>query len=136
MADVTFTCGEATFVLTGSIIYGTDFVPVRCNHQTVETADGALKAYDFGPTVIKGSLLMKGISKVNGTAFRSFIEYTLFYGLNAFSIDALVNQDLGSGPNTALTGVKYDGGRTLEGVLTLVAPGTFNINFPYRFVRP
>jgi hypothetical protein len=127
--------GSDTFTLTGAIVYGTDFKYTRNNQFEQEAADGVLSVSDGGPTVVHGVLMMKNISYTDGVLFRAFLESKLIFAKTSFSMTPPATLDFGKGTGTTLTSVNYDGGNTDKGVLELMAPGVWKLEFPYRFVK-
>lgn len=137
MATVTFTelSTSQAVSITGSIIYGTDYYVKRLNQFSLEISDGNDVVYDAGPNIVIGTLMMKGISYQEGLDFEDWLENNLIFQKNLFSIGGIQGVNLGNGLNTGISGARYTGGRTTEGVLKPVAPGTFNLNFPYKFKK-
>lgn len=111
-----------------------DWYPVRFNQSSVECADAARAVYDNGPTVIKGTIILKGVLKSEGDALRTYLTGTAIFEKNSFTITPPANTNLGAGDGVALTSAYYDGGPTLEGVFTLTGGGLYDIAFPYRKV--
>ncbi|MCK9428336.1 MAG: hypothetical protein M0P92_06615 [Acholeplasmataceae bacterium] len=134
MVDITFSTGEDQITIKGDLVFGTDFYDKRRNHFTMEVADGEILTADSGPTICFGTLVIKSVSKTDAAAFRDFIESKMVYTLNSFSISGISGVDLGLGFGKTLTSVNFTEDNT-QGVFTFVAPGLYDINFSYRFVR-
>jgi len=125
--------GSEVVAITCSLVYGTDWFSNRLNQTTVETADGGMVTYDAGPTVCHGVLVLKNVSYTDGQALLHWLKAHILYAKYQFTVAAVANVDLGKGKNTALTIVNWDGGRSTSGLLEYVAPGQYNVRFPYRF---
>jgi hypothetical protein len=136
MSIVVFTvAGSSPFTLTGSIIYGTESSAKRLNQFKLSLSDGSDIVYDGGPTIKECILRMKGVDYDNGLGFETFLEDVLVFEKNTFSVSAVTGVNLGAGVNTAITNARYTGGKSSKGVCQPVAPGTFNISFPYKFKK-
>jgi hypothetical protein len=132
MVTVTLTQGANVVNIVGSLGFGSQFYHIPINHLKVDLSDGTDIVYFGGITRIVGNIELKGVSYSQGNALRNWIINYASYQENTFTISAIVNVDLGRGLNTALTLVKF-GKTDLEGVFEYIAPGMFNINFPYYF---
>ena len=135
MKAMTFTQGANIVTVSAAVVYGTDWSDNRLNQFELLTADGVDVVYDDGPTQAHGVLVMKGLSYTDGDALRTWLKTKAIYALNTFSISALANTDLGKGKNTIITSARWDGGQSTSGAFSLVAPGNYDVNFPYRFLR-
>ena len=135
MKSLTFLQGANAVIISAATVYGTDWWDDRLNQFELPTANGTDVVYDNGPIMCHGMLVMKGVSYTDGNNLRTWLKTYAIYALNTFSISQLANTDLGKGKNTALTVVRWDGGQSTSGVFNLVAPGNYDINFPYRFLR-
>jgi hypothetical protein len=135
MVTLTFTQGANAVSIAASVVFGTDFWDERANQQELETADCTDVVYDNGPTVCHGVIVMKGVSYANGDSLRAWLRTYAIFAYNTFTISAVANLNLGNGVNTAITSARYDKGQSLAGVFEFVAPGVFDITFPFRFTR-
>ena len=119
-------------------VYPLDWYPERYNQASLDMADAALKTYDGGPTVIHGKIILKGVLKSEGDALRDYLTDTAIFQKSTFTITPKAggNTDLGAGTATALQNCNYEGGNDLSGVFTLVPPGRYDIEFPYRAPEP
>lgn len=115
---------------------GTIWHNERLNQYTLTTVDGGRATYDNGPTILRGTLALRLVAKSEGDSLRTYLTGTAVYGKNSFTITPPSNTDLGSGDGVALTNCYYDGGESLEGILTLTPNGAYyTINLPYwRYV--
>jgi hypothetical protein len=145
MITITLTQGTNAVSVSGSLVYGSDFVPVRLNQIEQKAADGTDIIIDLGPTEIRGALIIKGASLTDGEALRTWLETKTVFAKETFTISGVSEVNLGNGPGVAIStaaeplpttsNARYNGGPTLEGVFEKVAPGVFNIKLPYRFLR-
>lgn len=128
---MSFTIGTAT--ITKDPAFGSQFHLMRLNQETKITADGGHVTYDNGPNVLIGNIMVKNILKSEADTLRTFIKDTAIFQKVSFTINisTLTNTDLGEGSGTNITNAFFDGGTDLNGVFELIAPGTFNLNFPY-----
>ena len=121
--------------ITKNPAYGTRFWSVRLNQYGVDTADGKRSVYDNGPTIVKGVLILRNVSKTEGDSLRTWLIGTSTvqakFGAQTFDITPPSATDLGKGAGTAIT-VYYDGEEDIDGVLDFHAPGQYDITFPYR----
>jgi len=104
----------------------------RLNQYTEETADGGRVTYDNGPTITKGTIIIRNVAKTEADNLATYLTGTAIYGKNSMTIDPPANTDLGAGAGTAITAY-YDGGNTLEGVFQMITATLYNINFPYKY---
>ena len=135
MISITFTQGANAVIISASVVYGTDYYDKRLNQFELPTADGTDVVYDNGPIMCHGTLVMKGISYTDGNALRTWLKTYAIFAYNTFTISAISCVDLGKGKNIAITSVRWDGGQNTQGAFQLVAPGNYDITFPYRFLR-
>jgi hypothetical protein len=133
MTTVTFTYGAVIVYVTGSIGYNTDFIVNPLNLVSIKTPSGGVNTFYGGNKEVIGNLEIKGASYADGDGLRHWIVEHIRFKENQFSISAINNTNLGNGKNQALTYVSF-WKDNLEGVFTLVAPGLYNINFPYRYL--
>ena len=112
--------------------YGTQWHKIRLNHKSRLVADGTRRTYDNGPEIIKGTIILRNVLKSEGDSLRTYLTDTAIYQKNSFTITPPANTDLGAGVGTALTGCYYDGGNNIDGVFEYIAPGKYNIKFPYH----
>jgi len=120
-----------TVTITRNPSFGTDWSKDRLNQYTQGTADGGRNTYDNGPNILKGTIVLRNVSKANGDALRTYLTDTAIFGKNSFTITPPASTDLGSGVGTAVTLAFYDGGTNLDGVFEYIAPGIYNINLSY-----
>jgi hypothetical protein len=133
--SVIFSIGGETATITRNPSYQSRFWPVRYNHEKSETADGGNVTYDNGPTIIKGNIVIKNVSKAEADALKHFLTDHAIYTKNAMTITPPTNTDVGAGNGTALTSAYFDGENSLEGVIDGPnPPGIYDINFPYKKV--
>jgi len=76
---------------------------------------------------------MKNVSYAYGQALLHWLKDHVIFSKYAFTIAAITNVDLGKGKNTQITVCNWDGERSTKGLLEYVAPGNYNVKFPYRF---
>jgi len=104
----------------------------RMNQYVDMAADGTRIAYDNGPTLLRGTLVLKLVLKSEGDSLRTYITDTAIYGKNSFTIDGPDNTDLGAGTGTSVTSAYFDGGNNLDGVFELSPNGLlYTIRMPY-----
>lgn len=120
-----------TQTITKNPAYGTEWWYDRMNQMTQITADGGHVTYDNGPTILRGVIILNNVSKTEGDNFRTWLTGTAIYSKTSFTITPPSATDLGAGAGIALTTAYYDGGPTIEGVFSYIAPGIYNIKFPY-----
>jgi len=113
--------------------YPLDWAMERYNQSALETADGGLAVYDNGPSVVRGTINIKSVSKSEGDALRTFLTTSAICQKNAMTITPPANTDLGNGNGVAITNVNFDGGQSLAGVFTLIPPGIYDVSIPYRY---
>lgn len=134
MVNVTFQTGSEQVSVLGSVIYGTDFYTRRLNQFSLELADGEDAVYDAGPNVVMGTLMMKGIDYSEGLDFETWLKEELIFQKNKFSIQGISGVNLGKGLGEGISDARFTGGKSTQSVLQLVAPGKFNLTFPYKFI--
>ena len=91
--------------------------------------------YDAGPNKVFGTIVAKGLNYTDGRAWYNWVKDSILFSYSRFSIGAIANLDLGKGKSTAITNVRYNGGNNLADVFRFVAPGQFDVSFPYKFLR-
>jgi hypothetical protein len=134
--------GSEAVTIAGNIVYGIEFYEERLNQFEQMTVEGSTHVSDCGPTLIRGIILINGVSYTDGVALRHWLTDHVIFAKEKFTIGAITNLNLGMGLSTAVStsagaveDARYDGGNTLKDVFTLVAPQNYNIKFPYRFRR-
>ena len=120
--------------LSRNPVFGSNVFKDRFNQMTEETGDGGQVCVDSGPLVIRGILLIKGLSSTEAANFETWISTYAIYGKNIFSILPPANFDAGAGKGTEITGCYYTGKASTEGLLTIVPPGYYDLTFAYRKV--
>jgi hypothetical protein len=133
MSTVAFDCvtTDPCTITNCNVVYGTEWWNTRLNQWEQKASDGTDIVTDSGPTKIKGVLMLKNVSKALGDALRTWIVTKAIFAKNPIRISPPVGVDIGAGDAGILT-CRYDGGPTVDKVLTLVAPGNYNVKFPYR----
>ena len=120
-----------TVTITRNPSYGKSWWNSRPGQDKIITADGGHVVYDSGFNELKGVIVLNNVSKAEGDSLRTYITGTAVYEQNSFTITPPANTDIGGGVGTALTSCYFDGGSDLDGVFEFVAPGSYNIQFPY-----
>jgi len=120
-----------TETITKNPAFGTIWQIMRLNQETLITADGGHVTYDNGPNILIGSILIKNVSKTEGDNLRDFIKDTAIFQKTSFTIDPPAATDLGEGDGTAIATAFFNGGNDIERVFEYIAPGRYNITFPY-----
>ena len=77
---------------------------------------------------------MKFVDYTNGEELRTWIRTKAVYKLNSFQIVVPAEVDIGNGKGVNITVAWYND-NTDKGVFELVAPGQYNIKFPFMFIR-
>jgi hypothetical protein len=126
---MSITIGSVT--ITKNPNYPVDWWPERFNQSSQDTADGGRKTYDNGPNVIYGTLIIRHVDQAEGDSLRTYLDSTTIFEKESFTVSPPANTNLGKGKGTAMQ-VFFNGGNSLEGVFTLVAPGTYDVSIPYR----
>lgn len=104
----------------------------RYNQRTQLTADAGRATYDNGPSVLRGVLVINGVSQADKLSLETYLKSTAIFGKNSFTITPPSNTDLGGGIGTALTSAYYDGGESDEGVYEMAGTSElWTITFPY-----
>lgn len=113
--------------------YPLNWFTKRFNQDKVETADGGWVAYDNGPNVILGSVLIKNVARSEAESLRTYLRDTAKFQLNSFTITPKAGgeTDLGKGQGNPIQAF-YDGGPDFSGVFQLRAPDLYDIQLPYR----
>ena len=111
--------------------YETDFWKMRMNHFYRKTADGSHVAYDNGPNILQGIIVINNVAKAEGDALLTWLLGTAVYGKNSFTISPPTNTDLGEGAGSDIDDAYYDGGNSSQGMLDLISPGMYIVRFPY-----
>lgn len=128
--------GSAVVTPECNIVFGTEWYDTNINQFELEAVDGTDIIYSAGgPLKVHGLMLLKNLSYSDGLELLEWIRDDLDFAYNRFTISAVTNTDLGLGKNTAITNARWDGGSSLRDVFEYVAPGIFNVKFPYRFIR-
>lgn len=116
-------------------VQGTRWHKERMNQASVMAADGTLSTYDQGPTMVRGTLVLRHVAKSEAASLVTYLEDTAIWQKNSFTIAPPDNTDLGAGDGVDVT-VYYDGGNSFDGVFE---PDTNNalfvITLPYFFVE-
>jgi hypothetical protein len=143
VSTIVLTQGANVCSITATIVYGTDFYPIRLNQRELKTADGADIVKDNGPTEMHGVMVLKNVSVANAQTLRTWLYTYAVFAKNTFTVAAVTGVDWGNGSGKAIstaetpattTNARYDGGATLEGVFEYVAPGIYNVRLPYRYI--
>lgn len=137
MAQITLDQNSNQINLVGSVVYGTEFYTERLNQFELPTADGSQVVYDgAGPNKRICLLAMKGLSYATGLVLENWIKTKIVFALNTFSmIPVTSGVDLGAGKGSTIQGARYRGANSTKGILELVAPGTWDLKFPYYFIE-
>jgi len=124
--------------VTGIVTYDTDFHDVSLNQSIVITADGGSVAQGNSIKRAIGRILINGVLKAEGSAFKTWLRDTLDIqghyvgiGLNGASIE------LGKGFGTDILFVDRARYRyaTTDRAAKLKTPGDFDLVFDYTFKR-
>jgi len=135
MVTISFVASGGTAVIVGSIIYGTSFSDERYGQSSVISGDGIPVTYDVSPkNIVTGEIIMKFVEYTNGEELRTWIRTKAVYHLNSFQIVVPDEVDLGMGKGSDIAVAWYNN-NTDKGVFELVAPGQYNIKFPFMFIR-
>jgi hypothetical protein len=137
MTSLIFTSTAGNVTISASVVFGTSFFKRRINQVVQELLSGDLSVSDDGAsgnTLLKGLIVLKGVSRSDGEAFESWLTGTILFSKTPFNLAGITGVNLGTGQGSALTLARYDGGVSSEDVLELVPPSQYNINFPYRLV--
>jgi len=126
---MSITIGSVT--INKNPVYATTWHKERMNQKSRLTSDGTVRTYDSGPILIVGIIELRNVIKSEGDSLRTYITDTAIYRLNSFTITPPAATDLGSGDGVALTTCYYNGAQSLSGVFDYIAPGKYNISFPY-----
>lgn len=136
MAQLIFDQESGSVTINGSIVYGTYFYTDRLNQFELPLADGSDVVYDGGPNIRRCLLVMKGISYDAGIAFEDWLKTKAVFALNDFAIISVTDGvDLGAGKGENILEAYYAGKQSTKDVLKLVAPGTWDLTFPYKFIE-
>ncbi len=127
---MSITIGTVTINRNPSI--GTVWHNERMNQETGITADGGRVTYDNGPTLLLGTIILRGVAKSEGDSLLTYLSGTAVFGKNSFTITPPTGCDLGAGSGTAVTSAYWNGGNTTEGFLDM-SPNSalYTITFPY-----
>ena len=136
MVTMTFkTLAGGALVIDCQVVYGTVFDDERYNQFSARMGDGTLRTYDTGRNIVKGIIIMKAVSLVQGELLRTWIRADAIFQLNTFTITPSHSSiDIGNGDGVAVTGANFIGLST-EGVFEKLSPGIYKLNFPFSFVR-
>jgi hypothetical protein len=135
MVTISFVASGGSAVIVGSIAYGTNFSDNRYGQQTIISGDGIPVTYDVSPkNIVRGEIYIKFVEYVNGEELRLWIRTKAVYHLNSFQIVVPDNVDLGMGKGVDIA-VAWFPQEDDKGVFEYVAPGHYNIKFPFMFVR-
>lgn len=133
--NITFTSGIYPITISGTVVYGTEFWDDRYGQKTLRTGDGALVTYDnAGINIVNGKIVIKNVSYADGEILREWIQKRIKFRLNNFIITVPADVDLGQGKGVNLVNVIFDEDTT-KGLLKYKAPGNYDVNFPYTYVR-
>lgn len=140
--------GETThYAIKCSVVYGTNWYPVRLNQSSVLTVDGTRSTFDIGPTMIKGNILIKGATPIDGSyLLRDFFSIEIMFKRNSFYVYQFDNNynafpegvgvDLGVGKGKTISQVYLDTeDYSLDGMFTLAPPNVEDINIPFIYRR-
>lgn len=123
--------GSEVCTVNGTVVYGSKFNTRRLNTSNVETADGGLITTTSGVKLVEGEIHIKNVSKSDGEVLRHFLLEHVLYGTYKFTISAVVNLNLGTGDNTAVTNAQCPATDDAS-IFTYVVPGQYDIILPYR----
>ena len=105
------------------------------NQKGVKTLDLVTRVYDHGtntPELLEGILIFKGVAKSEGLALIAYLRATAKYEKNTFTITPASNTNIGLGDGVPVADARWNGKQTLKNFFRFVAPGKYNITFPYQ----
>ena len=110
-----------------------DWSRERMNSSSMVSGSGFVVAYDVGPTLIRGKIVIKHVSQTEAENLRAWLVGTAKFSLNEFTITPTIDDDLGAGYGEAIT-VNYDGQPSTSGIIFPTgAGGKYEINLPYVY---
>jgi len=142
MAMITFTAKTSAGVavvdgsinISGNVIYGTNPNYEQWNENARRTTDGIKHVEQNGVEICTVVLRMKGISKAEGVAFRTWFRTKLKYQYNRFDVGLNSNLvDLGLGEGVDISLAEYPNSKLTDQVLRLVVPGIYELNLPLEY---
>ena len=137
MVDIVFTVPNMTggaVTVSATVIYGTEHSNERINQVSQRTLDGYRNTWDSGVTIVSTMLKLKNLSKTDGDALRTWLRTKAVFSLKYFTITTPDGVDLGLGEGTDITDAKFTATND-SAVFAYRAPGVFDVNFPFEFVR-
>jgi len=135
MVTISFVATGGSAVIVCSIVYGTSFSDSRLGQSTIISGDGIPVTYDVSAkNTVNGEIHMKFVEYANGEELRTWIRTKAIYHLNSFQIVVPDEVDLGNGKGVDIATAWYTKDDDKD-VFEYVAPGQYNIKFPFMFIR-